>query len=277
MPARSKKSGCSMKKTCGPGPGGVRYSQARSVCPLSVTASGCPVRSSDGVVSRTIWYSGMITVVGRPTAAWHVARPLTASPSPPVRANGQYSAVRWVTPIRSAGAIWGRGAAAVAARRGWAGLRRRDFGAGVVAPMLASTGSLSGRRRIVRRLLTPHRGEIVLGDVFPHHALRGESGARRAQRVSHLLDPTVRDALGITAVEQRHLLGFEQAIQLLGVGRIGVLTRRRRGDGPAVRPIVTLGPPPVQRAHLRHAVQGRFHAAGAARLERRARHVEPEV
>src|SRR6266699_2564609 len=266
MPARSKKSGCSMKKTCGPGPGGVRYSQARSVCPLSVTTSGCPVRSSDGVVSRTIWYSGMITVVGRPTAAWHVARPLTASPSPPVRANGQYSAVRWVTPIRSVGAIWGRGAAGVAARRGWAGLRRRDFGAGVDAPMFASTGSLSGRRRIVRRLLAPHRGEVVLGDVFPHHALGGEPRARRAQRVPHFLYPDPRKTLRITVVEQRHHLGFQQAVQLLGVGRIGVLTRRRGGKGPAVRPIVTLGPPPVQRAQLRHAVQGRLHTARAARL-----------
>ena len=56
-----------MKKTCGPppGPGGVRYSHARSVCPPSVIASAEPVRSSDGVVSRTIWYSGMKTVVGK--------------------------------------------------------------------------------------------------------------------------------------------------------------------------------------------------------------------
>src|SRR6266513_346347 len=254
MPARSKKSGCSMKKTCGPGLGGVRYSHARSVCPPSVIVSGEPVRSRNGVVSRTVWYNGMITVVGRPTAAWHVARPLTASPSPPVRANGQYSAVRWVTPIRSAGAIWGRGAVGVAARRGWAGLRRRDFGAGVEAPMFASPRSLSGRRRIVRRLLTPHRGEVVLAHVPPHHPLSGEPRARRAQRVPHLLHPAARDALGITIVEQRHHLGFEQAIQLFGVGRVAVLTGRRWGNGPAVRPIVTLGPPPVQRAQLRHAV-----------------------
>src|SRR6267143_4026414 len=80
----------------------------------------------------------MITVVGRPMAAWQLAKPLTASPSPPVRANGQYSAVRWVTPILSSAAIWGRGAAGPGARRGWAGLRRRDFGAGVVAPICAS-------------------------------------------------------------------------------------------------------------------------------------------
>ena len=58
-----------MKKTCGPPPGGVRYSHARSVCPPSVIVSGEPVRSSEGVVSRTSWYSGMITVVGKPAAA----------------------------------------------------------------------------------------------------------------------------------------------------------------------------------------------------------------
>src|SRR2546422_6316001 len=64
---------------------------------------------------------------------------------------------------------------------------------------------------------------------------------------SHLLRPAARDTLGITLVEQRHHLVFKQVVQLLGIGRIGVLTRRRRRNGPAVRPIVTLGPPPVQR------------------------------
>ncbi len=46
-----------MKNTCGPGVatggGGVRYSHARSMRPPSVIVSGAPVRSSDGVVSRT--------------------------------------------------------------------------------------------------------------------------------------------------------------------------------------------------------------------------------
>src|SRR5216117_734805 len=32
----------------------------------------------------------------------------------------------------------------------------------------------SGRRRIVRRLLPPHRGEVVLRDIIPDHALGGE-------------------------------------------------------------------------------------------------------
>src|SRR5207302_5833704 len=98
----------------------------------------------------------------------------------------------------------------------------------------------------------------------------GEPRARRAGRVFHLLDPAARDTLGIAVVEQRHHLAFEQAVQLLGIGRIAVLTRRRggRGNRPAVLPFVTLGLPPVQRAALLHAVQGRFHPARAARLER---------
>src|SRR2546427_4093933 len=85
----------------------------------------------------------MTTVVGRPAAAWVVAKPLTASPSPPVRAKGQYSAVRWTTPTRSAGATGGRCAAFTAACRLGA-VRRWDFGAGVVAPMVVSCQAVGG-------------------------------------------------------------------------------------------------------------------------------------
>src|SRR2546427_4749435 len=85
----------------------------------------------------------MTPFVGGPAAAWLVAKPLTASPSPPVRAKGQYSAVRWTTPIRSAGATGGRCAAFRAARRLGA-VRRWDFGAGVVAPMVVSCQAVGG-------------------------------------------------------------------------------------------------------------------------------------
>src|SRR3989441_9388654 len=164
----------------------------------------------------------MTTVVGWPAAAWWAATPLTASPSPPVRAKGQYSAVRWTTPTRSAGATGGRGAAVTAAcRRG--AMRRWDFGAGVVAPIALS---MSGCRRGVRRRLAPHRGAVVRGGGFPHHALGGGPRARRADRLFHLLQPAARDTLGIAVVEQRHHLGFEQTVQLLGIGRIAVLDRK---------------------------------------------------
>src|SRR2546426_11725089 len=85
----------------------------------------------------------MTTVVGWPAAAWVVAKPLTASPSPPVRAKGQYSAVRWTTPTRSAGATGGRGTALPAAGRRGA-MRRWDFGAGVVAPIALSCQAVGG-------------------------------------------------------------------------------------------------------------------------------------
>src|SRR3989449_4475593 len=133
----------------------------------------------------------------------------------------------------------------------------------------------SGRRRIVRRLLPPQRGEVVLRDIIPHHALGGEPRARGAQRVPHLLRPAARDTLGITLVEQRHHLVFEQVVQLLGIGRIGVLPRRRRRNSPAVRPIVTLGPPPVQRAQLGRSeehtseLQSRLHLVCRLLLEKK--------
>src|SRR3989454_2279793 len=85
----------------------------------------------------------MAPVVGWRAPAWAVAKPLTASPSPPVRAKGQYSAVRWTTPTRSAGATGGRGTALPAAGRRGA-MRRWDFGAGVVAPMALSCQAVGG-------------------------------------------------------------------------------------------------------------------------------------
>src|SRR2546427_4445723 len=85
----------------------------------------------------------MTTVVGWPEAAGVVPKPLTASPSPPVGPKGQYSAVRWTTPTRSAGATGGRCAAVRAARRLGA-VRGWDFGAGVVAPMVVSCQAVGG-------------------------------------------------------------------------------------------------------------------------------------
>src|SRR2546426_10742955 len=139
----------------------------------------------------------MTTVVGWPAAAWVVAKPLTASPSPPVRAKGQYSAVRWTTPTRSAGATGGRGAAVTAAcRRG--AMRRWDFGAGVVAPIALS---MSGCRRVVRRRLAPPRGEGGRGEGFPPPALGGETRARRADRLVHFFQPPAPGHLGDQVVE----------------------------------------------------------------------------
>src|SRR5882762_7387849 len=90
----------------------------------------------------------MITVVGWPAAACTVARPLTASPRPPVRAKGQYSAVRWVTPIRSLAATGATAGVPRAARRGRAAPRRWEggFDVGVVMPWADRRASGLGSR-----------------------------------------------------------------------------------------------------------------------------------
>src|SRR5436853_358216 len=128
-----------------------------------------------------------------PAAAWNVANPLTASPSPPVRANGQYSAVRWTTPSRSAAGV-GAGGAATGPALGRLLVRARaGFGARVVvACSLPDNGPGSRSGRIVSRELTLDRRDVVLGHVLPHHALGGEVPAGHAQRMLHLVHPPER-------------------------------------------------------------------------------------
>src|SRR6187402_1921411 len=48
-------------------------------------------------------------------------------------------------------------------------------------------------------------------------------------------------------------------------------------DGPAQAGPVRLVPPAVERADVNRAVRGGLHAAGAARFERSARRVEPDI
>src|SRR2546425_13322876 len=117
----------------------------------------------------------MTTVVGWPAAAWVVAKPLTASPSPPVRAKGQYSAVRWTTPTRSAGATGGRGTALPAAGRRGA-MRRWDFGAGVVAPMALSCQAVGGASADGPPRIA---GGEESGGEFPPHPWAGDPAAAR--------------------------------------------------------------------------------------------------
>src|SRR3989475_8637959 len=125
--------------------------------------------------------------------------------SPPVRANGQYSAVKWTTPSRSAAGV-GAGGAATGPALGRLLVRARAvFGARVVvACSLPDNGPGSRSRRIVSRELTRDRGDVILGHVLPHHALGGEVPARHTQRMLHLVHPPERHVARVAIVEQRH-------------------------------------------------------------------------
>src|SRR6185437_5215513 len=48
-------------------------------------------------------------------------------------------------------------------------------------------------------------------------------------------------------------------------------------DSPPVGSVITFNPPSIEDAEVQHAVQGGFHAAGAAGLHRKARSVQPNV
>src|SRR5438309_9344068 len=125
-----------------------------------------------------------------PAAAWKVANPLTASPSPPVRANGQYSAVRWTTPMRSAAGV-GAGGVATGPALGRLLVRARaGLGARVVvACSLPDSGPGSRSRRIVARELPHDRGDVIPGHVLPHQSLGGEVPALHTSRMLHLDHP----------------------------------------------------------------------------------------
>src|SRR2546425_5689197 len=212
-----------------------------------------------------------------PAAAWNVAKPLTASPSPPVRANGQYSAVRWTTPIRSAAGVGARGAATGPALGRVRARVPTGFGARVVVACVLSVSSRGSRgRRIVSRQLTLYRGDVIVRHVLPHHAPGGEVAAGHAQRVLHLVHPPERHVPRVAFVEQLHHFLFEQAVQLFGVDGVGVRAIRGGGNGPPVPAIVPFRPPSVQGAELGHPVQRGLHAAGPRRLEWRARRAEPQ-
>ena len=94
------------------------------------------------------------------------------------------------------------------------------------------------------------------------------------------LDPALRQAGRVAIVEQRYDLPFQQvverdALQLILVVRIVV--DAAVADRPADPGPVRLVPPAIERADVQRAVGDRLHAAGAARLHRPARRVQPDV
>src|SRR5512134_1194969 len=199
----------------------------------------------------------MRTAVWCPAACWNEARPFTASARPPVRANGEYSAVRCTTATGSP-----RGLATGALD----GVSVRSTSAG---------GSACGR--IVGERVATDRGGVILLDIILHHPPGTEARAGETNRMAHLLDPAHGDLVGVPGIVEGNYLLLEQTVELLRIVRIRVGLIGRRRDRPAGKPIVAFLPPPVQRPELRNTVQGRLHATRARRLEGNPRQIEPHV
>src|SRR4051794_11076178 len=96
--------------------------------------------------------------------------------------------------------------------------------------------SSCGRWIVAGRFAAKSRSVVLLYVVL-QHASRGELGARRAQRVAHLLDPAQGHAGRVAGVVERDHLLLEQAVEAVGVGRVGVLALARGRDGPPVQPV----------------------------------------
>ena len=141
----------------------------------------------------------------------------------------------------------------------------------------------AGRTRNRTRPCRPtHRAGCVARvlDVFLQHPARRESRRDREDRLLDHREPAARDAARVALVERRDDLAPRAA------GR-ALRRRHRRSASPPDRPgrrrsasrssREPFGPPAVADAEVEDAVHRRLHAARAARFERLARRVEPDV
>ena len=128
-------------------------------------------------------------------------------------------------------------------------------------------------------VVAPHASGVEALRVLPQHALGGEArerGARarssraRARRAGSRRRRARRRA-GSTSCSIRS----KAAAASRSSWSPRVAARRR--DGPAGLAVVGLLPPAVEDAQVEAAVQGDLHPARPARLERRARQVQPQV
>ncbi len=140
------------------------------------------------------------------------------------------------------------------------------------------------RQPAVRTLIGrwPRGRPVHLRHVLLDHAARREARHVRAHRLAHDGDPAARQAAAATIaiVERRHDLVLEQLVERVGVGGVGrgvIVGIGVAFDQPAVAAVEAFRPPAVADAQVRHAVERRLHAAGAAGFERLARVVEPHV
>ena len=155
--------------------------------------------------------------------------------------------------------------------------------AGGVAPRVASGSrppALGRRRRPWAVGGRTGRRQVQALGVLVEHPGRREAPDGAGDGVAHELHPPGGEAVPVPLVVGRDQLLLEDPVQVLRVGPVlGALVRvgLPASDGPAVVAHEALVPPPVEHAHVEHAVRGGLHAARAARLEGRRGCVEPDV
>ncbi len=140
---------------------------------------------------------------------------------------------------------------------------------------------LAGRVRVHRPVGAGGRGVEPL-HVLPHHPAGQHLGPQVGEGAADHLDPAVRQAArSALLVEPRGDPPLQQVVERRG---LQVVTPLRPGTGPVRggdRPpevaLVPLVPPAVEDRQVEAAVERGLHAAGAARLQRPQRVVQPDV
>ena len=140
-----------------------------------------------------------------------------------------------------------------------------------------------GRRALqARQDRPPAAGQVALPDVVHHHAVGVEAPAERPDGALHARDPAARQAVGVARVVERDDLlarargSRSSASRSSWIAWSDVRLRRMPMAKP-FEPVVGLGPPAVEDREVEAAVEHHLLPAGARRLERAARIVEPDV
>ncbi len=129
------------------------------------------------------------------------------------------------------------------------------------------------------------RRQVEAFRVLLHHAVDVVPVTEVRDGRLHPLHPLAWQLVRAALVEEGHRILLQDGVERLRLHRVLLLriaVDLAAADRPAARPLgcmvlPRLGPPSVQRARVQRAVRRRLHPAGAARLERTARRVEPDV
>src|SRR5579885_339099 len=112
------------------------------------------------------------------------------------------------------------------------------------------------------------------------HAPHTESRRAGADRLAHQGNPAVRQAIFVALEVQRDDLILKQGVEREAIGlvlRVLIVVLALLADGPAILPVVALGPPAIQNATVRQAVQRSLLSACSAGLMGTDWIIQPQV